>query len=424
MKVVLYNISLVAQADDVSVVYSDKTSQSSSEQQPWSSSPNRLLYDALLCRWKELGVLVVACQKLVDPYLVQQAARWGISVLERLSIRHIDSVRIIAGGVVLSSLDVSAITERCLGSLSQVRPVQHAGRRFIHLRSSEKGGSAIYTVLMRAPEGSLGSDIEAVTDSVLASLSLAVQVPWVVPGAGVTEVWLGEYLNAEVDRLTASVEPAVSAASLQGSILVALRLIARCLIHLGVSLRQGASASFASDEEEQADEEEEEEDMFSRMDSAVAGTSVLLLLGDKIRTKQKPSRLLGIGNVTVVDSSSSSSSPAAPAAPAAAVSVYRIHSQAISPSSSPSSPSSSSSTCSLYVTADGAWQPRSMANQKHSSSSSEAEAAAGAEAGAGGGGVDVVDVWHVKRATILGALDAAETVWRVNGCVTDGRVKT
>lgn len=82
----------------------------------WELSQFRKLADSLL----EANVKVLACQKLVDPWLADHLHHNGVSVLSRLSIRHIDFVRRLSGAMPVTSLAalphcIAGRLDRCSG---------------------------------------------------------------------------------------------------------------------------------------------------------------------------------------------------------------------------------------------------------------------------------------------------------------------
>ncbi len=94
----------------------------------------------------ERGVGILACQRVVHPWLKSELADRGVLVLERLSLNYVGAVQAVTGAVVLSAWDKSVPVD-CLGWVASANCVLLHGQRVVVL----KGQSAVEPTAVTVP---------------------------------------------------------------------------------------------------------------------------------------------------------------------------------------------------------------------------------------------------------------------------------
>jgi chaperonin GroEL (HSP60 family) len=98
---------------------------------PWSiSAVERERLSAFADQVVRLGVGVVACQKVIHPWLQLRLRDLGVVALERLSVWHVGAMQAVSGAASLSAWD-RPLSEATLGCVSHLRITQLHGRRVI-----------------------------------------------------------------------------------------------------------------------------------------------------------------------------------------------------------------------------------------------------------------------------------------------------
>jgi hypothetical protein len=173
------------------------------------------LMRALCAKWRSLGVTLVACQKVIHPFLKQLCLEQGVLPLERLSVRHMEAVKQAAGGELLSAIDVEQVRLERLGSIASLEERIIGRRRYLFLTptAAAQGGrsaAGVTTLLLAASTVAQQTELAALLQRVFKILTHLLRSPAVCAGAGCTEMQLAAHIRrkvAEQRRLSASSPP-------------------------------------------------------------------------------------------------------------------------------------------------------------------------------------------------------------------------
>ena len=207
--VALFNVSLFdddpQQDTDLSVAVHDALAGDEEARDAREVEALRVFGQRLI----DAGVGLVACQKLVHPWLRDMLHARGIMVLERLSIRHMDAVALVAGGIVLSGMALPHDVRACLGFASRVERVR-VGRKQLLSITNERRPDAVATVALVCKTVAGAEDLEAAARAALDALRHMLADPHILPGQG---AWMAELAAHMRSRpLSGSTERAAAAA--------------------------------------------------------------------------------------------------------------------------------------------------------------------------------------------------------------------
>lgn len=188
----------------------------------WEISQFKKLADSLL----KSGVQVLCCQKLVDPWLMDYLSSKGVSILWRLSIRHIEFVRHFSGATPVTSLAALPAWQEVMGLVGSVELKRICNRDYVILTAAGEATAKISTMLVSAPDDHALEELKQCLPQAVHCLWETVQSGFVLLGAGLTELQLAE----ELDRLASMQLPERSGTA------VALRAIASCFKDAAASL--------------------------------------------------------------------------------------------------------------------------------------------------------------------------------------------
>jgi len=199
----------------------------------WEEGRFRKLAERLL----EAQVGILACQKLVDPWLVDHLKQRGVIILSRLSIRHIDYVQALSGAVPISSL--AALPEHwedvCgwVGAV-ELRTIQ--GRQHTLLRPPTTAAAASQqrqqqqrwstsTLLIGAPDEYALAELRRVVPQAVKCLQDAARSGIVLEGGGLTEIYLSDALVTRARCLL----PTEAAYGSDAHAMAVVKAVAECL---------------------------------------------------------------------------------------------------------------------------------------------------------------------------------------------------
>jgi len=174
------------------------------------------LMRSLCLRWQSVGVTLLACQKVIHPYLQQLCLERGILPLERLSIRHMEAVRQAAGGQVLSAIDEQQVQPQRVGALARLEEKIINRRRFVFLTPAAAAATTpgkpsssappmipaagVTTFLLAASSAAQQSELSALLPRIFRILTHLLRTPLVCAGAGATEMQLAAHIRRMVDE--------------------------------------------------------------------------------------------------------------------------------------------------------------------------------------------------------------------------------
>jgi hypothetical protein len=173
------------------------------------------LMRALCAKWRALGVTLVACQKVIHPFLKQLCLEQDMLPLERLSVRHMEAVKQAAGGELLSAIDVEQVRPERLGSIARLEERIIGRRRYLFLTPAAapqagRPAAGVTTLLLAASTVAQQTELAALLQRVFKILTHLLRTPAVCAGAGCTEMQLAAHIRrnvAEQRRLSASSPP-------------------------------------------------------------------------------------------------------------------------------------------------------------------------------------------------------------------------
>mmetsp|Transcript_41932 Transcript_41932/g.115649 ORF Transcript_41932/g.115649 Transcript_41932/m.115649 type:complete len:603 (-) Transcript_41932:3-1811(-) len=216
----------------------------------WELAQFRRLADALV----KAGIDVVACQKLVDPWLTDTLRHRGVTVLARLSLRHVEHVRRLSGAFPVQSLSalprswtdvcgvVGAIETRTIRSrmYTLVRPAtlptaaSFAASAAASAPPQTSPAAPVVTLMLGAPDEHSLAEMRRCVPQAVHGLRQAARSGSVLVGAGLTEVHLADLLaeRARGELMLPSGNAACDSAAGRAVLMVAacLRDVASCLV--------------------------------------------------------------------------------------------------------------------------------------------------------------------------------------------------
>eukprot|EP01059_Diplonema_ambulator_P023513 TRINITY_DN39004_c0_g1_i1.p1 TRINITY_DN39004_c0_g1~~TRINITY_DN39004_c0_g1_i1.p1 ORF type:complete len:706 (+),score=85.65 TRINITY_DN39004_c0_g1_i1:271-2118(+) len=156
---------------------------------------------------KDAGVRIVGSQKTIHWSAKVWLAKNGILPLERLSNRHIDAVRLAAGGYLITNNSVQSLEPTgVFGELLEVSEITLGnGKKRVKIVGKS---SPVTTILLSHPYTQILDEAERVVHRAAASLVTFMKHPVGSPGAGVTESTLSRHLQLRsryVERCTTGV---------------------------------------------------------------------------------------------------------------------------------------------------------------------------------------------------------------------------
>eukprot|EP00927_Polykrikos_kofoidii_P036979 TRINITY_DN31159_c0_g1_i1.p1 TRINITY_DN31159_c0_g1~~TRINITY_DN31159_c0_g1_i1.p1 ORF type:complete len:592 (-),score=80.23 TRINITY_DN31159_c0_g1_i1:68-1843(-) len=215
----------------------------------WELSRFERLANALL----KAGVKVLACQKLVDPWLSDYLRHRGVTVLARLSLRHVDHVRRLSGAFpvlslatlpecwanvcgVIGGLEMRTI---CSRTYTLLHPPSTAGKTAAvaaaAARQSSSGAAVaplpVATAFLGAPDENALAELKRCVPQALYALRVAARSGSALLGGGLTEVYLADTVTSRAQAMALSSSPSDVAAS-RAALHVARSLqdVAACLV--------------------------------------------------------------------------------------------------------------------------------------------------------------------------------------------------
>lgn len=213
----------------------------------WEVAQFRRLADSLV----QSGIRVLGCQKLVDPWFCDYLYQRGVTVLARLSIRHIDHVSRFSGAVPVTSLQalpkdwadvcgyVGRIERRviCEKEYTIIHPAMKTA-------DGERAPRKVATIVFGAPNEHTLDELKRCVPQAVHCLTETVRSGAALLGAGLTEVYLGD----ELAKRAALFEGEATDAAVRHATLV----VSECLQDLATCLvaRSGAGAAGALVERE------------------------------------------------------------------------------------------------------------------------------------------------------------------------------
>jgi len=233
----------------------------------WEISQFQHLADSLV----EAGVAVLACQKLVDPWLVDCLRHRGVTVLSRLSLRHVEHMRRLSGAVPISSL--AALPREWADVCGSVGPIESrticertytlinaptAGPRDSDRRtgSSPSGverpcsspcAAAVTTLLLSSPDEHGLAELRRCVPQAVNSLQEVARSGVVLEGAGLTEVYLGDMLTerARQTLLQSCGQERGPSLGTNAAACAVVFTVAECLLDVAACLHESSAAGAA-----------------------------------------------------------------------------------------------------------------------------------------------------------------------------------
>lgn len=169
--------------------------------------------------WADLGVRIVATQRIIAPVLRHALHSVGISTLEQLSIMHVDSVASMSGATPLGLLPARgklAGMAHIFGYVDSMH-TKLIGDKALAYIARESSNHA--SLILCAPDSLTLQWLEQSSRAALDGLLHLLQTPFIVAGAGCLEVHLAHVLRtkgAQYEEIAKALETA--AASLDSSI--------------------------------------------------------------------------------------------------------------------------------------------------------------------------------------------------------------
>lgn len=210
----------------------------------WELSQFMRLANSLL----DEGVNALACQKLVDPWLTDYLRQRGVTVLARLSLRHIQHVQRLSGATPVTSL--AALPSRWAdvsGTVGAIEARTICERTYTIILPADKKSAprnqgegsvpaCVSTLLIGAPDEHALSELRRIVPQAIHSLSEVAQTGLVLEGAGLTEVYLAGVLIDRARKL-------LSESGENASVCTAVCAVAECLRDSAACLRADSGFS-------------------------------------------------------------------------------------------------------------------------------------------------------------------------------------
>ena len=174
-----------------------------------SSSFQSALYSrmsSLVSHWSSIGAKLVACQKVIHPYIKELCLARGILPLERLSIRHMEAMREVSQGKVLSGIDTELVRKDVLGAIGVLEERMIGRRKYLFVSPSASSSSSsppsppICTLLLHSLHSSQLACLTRMTQRILKHLTFLLRAPMVCAGGGATEMAMAEEIRRKVDQ--------------------------------------------------------------------------------------------------------------------------------------------------------------------------------------------------------------------------------
>ncbi|CAK9098114.1 unnamed protein product [Durusdinium trenchii] len=201
----------------------------------WEISQFKQMADSLL----EAQVQVLACQKLVDPWLVDYLCSKGVSVLWRLSIRHVEFVRRLTGARPVTSLAATVKWGEVMGKVGSIALKRICQRDYV-LLTPPANGMNISTILVSAPDDHALQELKQCVPQAVHCLWATVQGSgFVVPGAGLIELQLAMDLDQWAQSLQKEEQPTHTAG--RDTLVFAIKAVATCFKDAAASLVEEAA---------------------------------------------------------------------------------------------------------------------------------------------------------------------------------------
>ncbi|CAE7812260.1 Mkks [Symbiodinium sp. CCMP2592] len=189
---------------EVETLISSSAPSAAASLRDWEILQFKKLADSLLAA----GTKALACQKLVDPWLIDYLHARGVSVLWRLSIRHIDFVRRLTGARPVSSLAALPSWSEALGWVGPLEHAQLGARNYIRMAPPAKHPALpISTLTVGAPDEHALNELKYCLPQAFHVLWEAARTGAVLLGGGLTELHLAGRLreNARTANITSTV---------------------------------------------------------------------------------------------------------------------------------------------------------------------------------------------------------------------------
>eukprot|EP01060_Flectonema_neradi_P015998 TRINITY_DN22615_c0_g1_i1.p1 TRINITY_DN22615_c0_g1~~TRINITY_DN22615_c0_g1_i1.p1 ORF type:complete len:616 (+),score=82.50 TRINITY_DN22615_c0_g1_i1:52-1899(+) len=155
------------------------------------------------------GVGVVASQKTIHRSARYYLAKNDVLALERLSIHHIDVVRIISKATIITTQS-SELSPSLFGTITDLRVLTMSDSSS-KVSIALSGPTPLKTLVVKHSNAHLYKELELLFKHLTKSMISHMADPRVGPGAGVTEFLLSEYLiNKCTHMQSATTEPGVS----------------------------------------------------------------------------------------------------------------------------------------------------------------------------------------------------------------------
>ena len=147
------------------------------------------------------GVSIVASQKLICIHVQAALLAYNILPLERLSLRHIKAVGTMTGAKICSSWGIEPLDPAHLGTIFQISLVELQNSEYVLLKHHEISPNCknivtrpVSSILLCAPTEMAVRELKGIVERLVTAITIFLQSPIVMPGAGVTEFFMGESL--------------------------------------------------------------------------------------------------------------------------------------------------------------------------------------------------------------------------------------
>ena len=153
---------------------------------------------------------IVASQKTIHRTARYYLAHNGILALERLSIYHIDVVRLISKSTIITNTNSNKICKDYFGTITNFETLS-LSKSTSKISIALSGIVPIQTLIIKHVSKHVHSELELIFKNLTKSLIAHMADPRVGPGAGITEFLLSEYLSNKCVHIeTATTEPGIS----------------------------------------------------------------------------------------------------------------------------------------------------------------------------------------------------------------------
>eukprot|EP01112_Ceratiomyxa_fruticulosa_P003009 TRINITY_DN13415_c0_g1_i1.p1 TRINITY_DN13415_c0_g1~~TRINITY_DN13415_c0_g1_i1.p1 ORF type:complete len:559 (-),score=85.69 TRINITY_DN13415_c0_g1_i1:228-1904(-) len=153
-----------------------------------------------------LGVVVVASQKIIHPFLKHKLVEKKIIPIERLSIFHMSAMTSVCGGTPISNFRVSQnyhIDPKMFGKVGEIKQQTIGGGRKKYLFISPpfvRPSRPVVTVILCSQNQYALEELEYVSKSAITLLSYTLHSPYIVPGAGCIEFLLSQHIRSQLKK--------------------------------------------------------------------------------------------------------------------------------------------------------------------------------------------------------------------------------